>query len=346
MKIFFEWQGRKTKGAVAMHLVIQAPQWPPSVFTCSGLHSKPRFLSLWLLAVFECTCIYCLSFSWPLYQKYHIKEAERGTEVGEEGTQRSQQRKKGLSKDWGHCRCFFFLSKVVMRNTPLIHISWSVRSGSALKRFGHSISGKGQSRKWVSVDCGCKDTLAKQERGLRLPPVKSSFVFICSLLMVYFAYSSSFSSLSASLLVWVFLAGPVFPQHPGEVQVGCVCHGLDESWVAWSPPGTWGAVISGSNSVPTVGCAQKVQAQPSPAQAEWSLEVEVRLGGAGDHSSSPPASRTRDASAASAPQLCTEGTALSNWNWFFFFSKKTFFPSDHFSLLLHPAAPVPLLYIQ
>lgn len=30
----------------------------------------------------------------------------------------------------------------------------------------------------------------------------------------------------------------------------------------------------------------------------------------------------------------------------FFFSKKPFFPSDHFSLLLHPAAPVPLLYIQ
>lgn len=55
-----------------------------------------------------------------------------------------------------------------------------------------------------------------------------SFVFICSLLMVYFAYSSSFSSLSASLLVWVFLAGPVFPQHPGEVQMGCVCHGLGE----------------------------------------------------------------------------------------------------------------------
>lgn len=108
MKIFFEWQGRKTKGAVAMHLVIQAPQWPASVFTCSGLHSKPRFLSLWLLAVFECTCIYCLSFSWPLYQKYHIKEAERGTEVGEERTQRSQQKKEGLSQDWGHCRCFFF----------------------------------------------------------------------------------------------------------------------------------------------------------------------------------------------------------------------------------------------
>lgn len=82
--------------------------------------------------------------------------------------------------------------------------------------------------------------------------------------------------------------------------------------MAWSPPGTWGAVTSGSNSVPTVGCEQKVQAEPSPAQAERSLEVEVKLGGAGDYSSSPPASRTRDACATSIPQLCTEGTALSN----------------------------------
>lgn len=46
--------------------------------------------------------------------------------------------------------------------------------------------------------------------------------------------------------------------------------------MAWSPPGTWGAVTSGSNSVPTVGCEQKVQAEPSPAQAERSLEVEVK----------------------------------------------------------------------
>lgn len=48
IKISFYWRDRKTKGAVAMHLVICAPQWPTSVFTCSGLHSKPQLpLSLW-----------------------------------------------------------------------------------------------------------------------------------------------------------------------------------------------------------------------------------------------------------------------------------------------------------
>lgn len=68
-----------------------------------------------------------------------------------------------------------------------------------------------------------------------------SFVFIFPLHLVYFAHGSSFSSLSVSLLLWVFLTASLFPQHPGEVLAGCVCHVPRVQVPPWSPPGTWGA---------------------------------------------------------------------------------------------------------
>lgn len=77
--------------------------------------------------------------------------------------------------------------------------------------------------------------------------------------------------------------------------------------------------LSAHSGVCTEGAGR---AKSSPGWAEPWSGGEV---GIVDYSSSPPASRTRDACTTSAPQLCTEGTALSNWNWFFFFFQKNFF---------------------
>lgn len=106
--------------------------------------------------------------------------------------------------------------------------------------------------------------------------------------------------------------------------------GLCLSWSGWElsgvePPRNLGCrdlwiQLSAHSGVWTEGAGR---AKSSPGWVEPWSGGEV---GIVDYSSSPPASRTRDACTTSAPQLCTEGTALSNWNWFFFFPKNLFFP--------------------
>lgn len=118
-----------------------------------------------------------------------------------------------------------------------------------------------------------------------------SFVFISPLLPVCFVHGSSLSSLSASLLVRVFLAASLFPQHPGEVPGGSVCHG----------PGVQGqwrralqvlGVLHDPAECPErgegAGTATSIRAELSP-------EVQVKWAGARDHSGMHPAVKTRDA---------------------------------------------------
>lgn len=125
----------------------------------------------------------------------------------------------------------------------------------------------------------------------------SSLVFSSPLLLVCFVHNSSFSSLSASLLVWVFLAASLSPHILVRSRVAVFVMARVCKFRGAEPSRSLGCSVTppGPSWMPRAGWRWRYRHSYNPSRAELSPEAQVKRAGARDHSGTHPATRTRDA---------------------------------------------------